>query len=72
MLFRSKDVPKILERELLVFITPHLVRDQSLPSMVPPRRNMSSYDNRQRSGSSKVTLFTRHEAVNTALNNMDR
>lgn len=72
MLFRSKDVPKNLERELLVFITPHIVRDQSLPSMVPPRRNMSSYDNRQRSGSSKVTLFTRHEAVNTALNNMDR
>jgi type II secretory pathway component GspD/PulD (secretin) len=71
MLFRGRDQSKNQERELLVFITPHIVKDEAAP--FSPRKPLKApaVQNRQRSQANKVTLFTRHEAVNTALNNMD-
>lgn len=68
MLFRHKSVPKAMERELLVFITPHIVRDAGAaaapkplaPAVVAPQAKAD-----------KVTLFTRHEAVSSALNNLE-
>jgi type II secretory pathway component GspD/PulD (secretin) len=73
MLFRGKDQSKNSERELLVFITPHIVNDEAAPLSSKKRAvKAPTASNRQRTQSNKVTLFTRHEAVNTALNNLDR
>ncbi len=72
MMFRGKDQSKDVERELLVFITPHLVKDQAAPLSARRGPRAPTGSNRQRSQANKVTLFTRHEAVNTALNNLDR
>lgn len=71
MLFRGKDQTKNEERELLVFITPKIVKDQ--PGSFSKKRTIKvdTAGNRQRSQANKVTLFTRHEAVNTALNSLD-
>jgi len=72
MMFRGKDQQKDVERELLVFITPHIVKDQAAPLSARGGPRAPTGANRQRSQANKVTLFTRHEAVNTALNNLDR
>jgi type II secretory pathway component GspD/PulD (secretin) len=71
MLFRGKDVSKNQERELLVFITPHIIRDESAPLSARKPAKAPTGQNKQRSQANRVTLFTRHEAVNTALNNLD-
>lgn len=72
MAFRGKDQSQNEERELLVFITPHIVKDQAAPLSQRRGPRAPTGANRQRSQANKVTLFTRHEAVNTALNNLDR
>jgi len=72
MAFRGKDQSQNEERELLVFITPHIVKDQAAPLSQRRGPRAPTGANRQRSQANKVTLFTRHEAVNTALNNFDR
>jgi type IV pilus assembly protein PilQ len=71
MLFRGKDQSKNQERELLVFITPHIVKDEGSPLSSRKNAKVPARENRQRSQANKVSLFTRHEAVNTALNNFD-
>jgi type IV pilus assembly protein PilQ len=71
MLFRGKDQSKNQERELLVFITPHIIKDEASPLSARKTTKVPAKENRQRSQANKVTLFTRHEAVNTALNNFD-
>jgi len=71
MLFRGKDQSKNIERELLVFITPHIMKDEASPLSSRKKAKVPTSQNRQRSQANKVTLFTRHEAVNTALNNFD-
>jgi type II secretory pathway component GspD/PulD (secretin) len=71
MLFRGRDTSKNVERELLVFITPHIVKDESAPLSARKPVRAPTGQNKQRSQANKVTLFTRHEAVNTALNNLD-
>jgi len=72
MAFRGKDQEKNEERELLVFITPHIIKDDAHPFKPNKQSKAAVPVNRQRSQANKVTLFTRHEAVNTALNNLDR
>jgi len=72
MAFRGKDQQKNQERELLVFITPHIIKDNAAPLSPSRGPKAPTGANRQRSQANKVTLFTRHEAVNTALNNLDR
>jgi len=71
MMFRGKDMSKNEERELLVFITPHIIKDQTGSLSKKRTIKVTTAGNRQRSQANKVTLFTRHEAVNTALNSMD-
>jgi type II secretory pathway component GspD/PulD (secretin) len=71
MLFRGKDQSKNQERELLVFITPHIVKDEATSLSGRKTTMLPAKENRQRAQANQVTLFTRHEAVNTALNNFD-
>jgi general secretion pathway protein D len=71
MAFRNRDQSINEERELLVFITPHIMYDSASPLSSKKKAALPTAVNRQRSQANKVTLFTRHEAVNTALNNLD-
>jgi type II secretory pathway component GspD/PulD (secretin) len=71
MFFRGKDQSKNQERELLVFITPHIIKDEPMLLSAKKPLKAGASAGKQRSQSNKITLFTRHEAVNTALNNLD-
>jgi type II secretory pathway component GspD/PulD (secretin) len=73
MLFRHKQIPMNKDRELLVFITPHILKDEPAMPVKTTFNKRRASGNRvsQAQGGDKVTLFTRHEAVNTALNNLE-
>jgi len=73
MLFRHKQIPMNKDRELLVFITPHILKDEPAMPVKTTFNKRRAPGNRvsQAQGGDKVTLFTRHEAVNTALNNLE-
>jgi type II secretory pathway component GspD/PulD (secretin) len=64
-LFRHKDVTKDLERELLVFITPHIVKDTiefaQTKKVTPPEREQNT-----------ISAIDRRAIIASSLNNFEK
>jgi type II secretory pathway component GspD/PulD (secretin) len=66
-LFRHKEQSPGRERELLVFITPHIVKNGKVDSSIPAGKNTSLPLREQ----AKVVPLTRQQNISTYLNNFE-
>jgi len=67
LLFRHKDDTKNKERELLVFITPHIVKDNVATSQIKPVKGMSAADREQ----GTLAVNDRYAVINNSMRNFE-
>lgn len=67
-LFRHKNKDKDIERELLVFITPHIIKDNSVLELAN-KKSFVMPDREQQAG---LSAIDRQSAISASLNNFDK